>query len=106
MPQFNYSNIGEVEKFNSGDYPHMVTELTKMISDVKEHPVYFKRDIIISYLKDHSIKTESIDANPFLVKQLTSGVLTTGHIERLFEGCRWNKTFRLDFESYIKAKLN
>ena len=106
MQVSNYTNIGETEKFNAENYPSMVAELTSMLKDLHQIPIYFKRDIIVSYLKDHCVKTEWIDANPVLVKMMTSGTLITHHLERLFEGCRWNKIFRADFERYVKARIN
>lgn len=106
MPDLNYSNIGEVEKFNADDYPHMVAELTRVIADLCETPIYYKKDIVVSYLKDHSVKTEWIEANPRLVQIMTSGVLSTAHLEKLFEGCRWNTAFRSQFERYVKQRLN
>lgn len=106
MPQLNNINIGEMEKFNPDNYPYMVSELKEIVNTLRDVPIYFKMDIVISFLKDHSIKTEWIEANPALIKILTSGILVTGNLEKLFEGCRWNKTFRLDFERYLKSKLN
>lgn len=106
MTAINYSDIGEARKFNSDDYPVMVAELATMIKDLHQVPIYFKKDIIVSYLKDHCVKTEWINANPVLVKMITSGVLATSHLEKMFEGCRWNSAFRADLEKYIKAKVN
>ena len=106
MHEFQYENIGEVRKFDADDYPKMVAELTVVLDDLVHIPIYFKRDIIVSYLKDHSIKTEWINANPKLATLMTSGSLATRHLETLFEACRWNKTFRVDFERYIKARVN
>jgi hypothetical protein len=106
MAEINYSNIGDVDKFNAEDYPNMAAELTTMISDLHHIPVYYKKDIVVAYLKDHSVKTEWINANPNLVKLMTSGTLTTGHLEKLFEGCRWNAGFRTQYERYIKQRLS
>lgn len=106
MPEFNYSNIGETGKFNADDYPLMVAELTVMISDLYAIPIYYKKDIVVSYLKDHSIKAEWIAANPALVKIMTSGSLSTSHLEKLFEGCRWNTAFRTQLELYVKQRMN
>jgi len=106
MTEFNYSNVGETGKFNSDDYPTMVAELTLMLKDLHQVPIYFKKDIIISYLKDHSVRTEWIEAKQNLVKILRSGGLATAHLEKKFEGCRWNTPFRTDLERYIKARIN
>lgn len=101
-----FHDIGEIEKFNPDNYPKMVAELTAMLSSLNPIPVYFKREMIISYLKDHCIKTEWIAANPNLATLMISGRLSTTHLEALFESCRWNKAFRSDFERYVKERLN
>ena len=99
-------NIGDLQKFNPNDYPKVVLEITQMLEKIHHIPVYFKRDIIISFLKDHSLKKDWIAANPALTQMFTSGVFVTGNIESLFESCRWNKAFRNDFEAYIKRVVN
>ncbi len=106
MEQFNYGNIGDMKKFSAEDYPILSAELNQVIKDIHHTPIYFKSDIIISYLKDHSLKQEWIDANPVLAKLITSGTLITKHLEQLFEACRWNRPFRSDFERHLKTKLN
>lgn len=105
MTTYN-DNIGETDKFNPDNYPHMVAEIAGMLKAISHIPVYYKRDIVISYLKDHSIKNEWIAANPDLATLLVSGKVSTTHIEALFECCRWNKAFRFDLEQYLKRKLN
>jgi hypothetical protein len=105
MDTFN-DNIGEIEKFNPDNYPKMVAELATMLQNINHISVYYKKDIVVSYLKDHSIKTEWISANPNLAELMASGKLSTTHMETLFESCRWNKAFRTDLERYIKEKLN
>lgn len=105
MDRQNHYNIGEMQRFSAADFPHISAELSKIVSDLHEFPVYFKKEIVVSYLRDHSIKSEWIEANPRLVKLLTSGVLATGQMEMLFERCRWNKPFRQDYERYIRITL-
>jgi hypothetical protein len=101
-----HGNIGEIEKFDPNNYPKIVAELTTMLASLKLIPVYFKREMVISYLKDHCMRTEWIAANPNLAALITSGNLATTHLEMLFESCRWNKSFRTDLERYVKEQLN
>ena len=106
MSDSNYANIGETKSFNADDYPTMVAEMLQVAKDLQQLPIYFRKEIFISFVKDHCIKTEWSDANPTLATKMTSGSLSTAHIEKLFEGARWNKPFRLDLERFIKARLN
>jgi hypothetical protein len=68
-------------------------------------PLSFKSEILISFLKDHSVQNDWINANPKLAELVTSGGLFTGSIESLFESSRNNPGFRQELESYLKEKF-
>jgi hypothetical protein len=69
-------------------------------------PIAFKAEIVISYLRDHSLKNEWISANPEVVKFLLSSSFVTVHMESLFNYCRLKPDYRQSFESYIKTILS
>jgi hypothetical protein len=98
-------DIQDTDKFHPGDYPHVVIELAKLNKGTLNVPVTHKADIIISYLKDHSLKNEWIKANPALSSLVTSNFFPTGHIESLFGSARRHKLFLFDFEVYIKKQF-
>jgi hypothetical protein len=106
MNDITLSNNGDTRNFNPHDYPEMVAEVAQVAKDLLQFPMYFRKEIFISYVKDHCIKTEWINANPALANKVISGSLSTENIDKLFEGSRWNISFRLDYESYIKRWLN
>lgn len=101
-----YKNIGEMEKFKAENYPEIAAELSLILTGISYVPAFYKREIIISYLRDHCIKTEWIVANPDLTTLMRSGAVSTGNIERLFELCRWNKPFRTELEQYLAENLS
>ncbi len=88
--------------FNANKSTKMVKELSLIKSGIVNMPVYFKADIIISYLKNHCIKNDWIKANPELVALLLSGRFVTTYIEALFDFCRMKPAYSKGFESYIK----
>jgi hypothetical protein len=100
MPLYNEKEIFTAERF-----PEMKEELFFLNKEIVNMPVYFKTEIVISYLKNHSIKNEWIKANPELVKFLLSGSFITKHTESLFDFCRFKPAFCDDFESYMKRTL-
>lgn len=106
MNQFNDGNVRDMDNFIAADYPVLSAEVKQVTKDVIHTPMYYKSDIIISFLRDHSLKNEWIEANPVLAKLVTSGSLVTSHIEQLFEACRRNISFRTQFERYLKLMLN
>ena len=91
--------------FNRDNAHEAVKELSVLNKGIAHMPIYFKAEIIISYLKDHCIKTDWIAANPKLIELMLSNRFVTKHIESLFEFCRMKPTYRHDFESYIKKQV-
>jgi hypothetical protein len=101
----NSTIIKDNEKFNPANYPKVFHELSVLNQGILHIAIYFKVEIIISYLKDHSLKTDWIEANPALARMITSGFLKTSHLESLFESCRNHKVFLKDFEDHIRKEL-
>ncbi len=91
--------------FYENESPEMMKELSALGKLTAHTPVYFKAEIIISFLKNHSLKNKWIEANPILAELMISGTYATAHIESLFESCRWRKDYLLAYENYIKAEL-
>lgn len=88
--------------FNAASYPEMAKEL-KMLKDASDHmPVYFKGEIVISYFKTRSIKSEWIKANPKLVTFIRDYSSKTTHIESLFEFYRLRQATLSSYEKYIR----
>jgi hypothetical protein len=101
----NNITIKDNEHFNPANYPNAMSELSALKLGISETSIYFKAEIIISYLKDHSLQTTWLDANPRLTQMVTSGFFKTSHVESIFESGRRNKTFLNNFEEYISKQL-
>jgi hypothetical protein len=97
--------IKDNEKFSPENYPKAFYELSDLNQGIAHIAIYFKVEIIISYLKNHSLKTDWLEANPALSRMITSGFFQTSNLELLFESCRNNKAFLKDFEDCISKKL-
>ena len=91
--------------FTPDESPEMREELLQLNGKITNMAVCFKADIVISYLKNHSIKNEWIKANPELVTFLLHGDFNSRHVEALFDFCRMKRDYRDSFESYIKRTL-
>jgi len=101
----NNINIRNNEKFNPANYPKAMSELFALRSGISEASVYFKVEIVVSYLKNHSLQTDWVDANPALTRMVTSGFFKTSNLESLFELASNNKYFLKDLEEYISTQL-
>jgi hypothetical protein len=101
----NNSPIKDYEKFSPANYPNAIHELSVLNQGISDIAIYYNVEIIISFLKNHCLKTTWIDANPALTRMITSGFFKTSHLESLFESCRNNKVFLKDFEDHISKQL-
>ena len=101
----NTAPIKDNEKFSPANYPRAFHELSVLNQGISNVAMYYNVEIIVSFLKNHSLKTTWIEANPALARMITSGFFKTSHLESLFESCRNNKVFLKDFEGYISKQL-
>lgn len=105
MPIFHYQ-VSATDTFNASDYPQLAEELAALTLGIRFMPGYGKVQATVSFLKDHSINTDFVRANPVLVDMIRFGRFKTGCIELMFESCRNNPVFMKDFEKYVYESLN
>lgn len=105
MKSYNTYNIKENDIFNIVDFPKVELELMILKNAVADIPELFREMIIISYVKNHSIKTEWIEANPSLATLITGSQYSTLQTQRLFESSKTNLVFSNALEAHIKLKL-
>lgn len=91
--------------FNQADYADVTAELTLFKQSVAALPDSYKATMLISFVKDHMIRSDLVRAYPELVSHITSRQTPVMHLERLFEACRANISFQKDFEIYIRHQL-
>jgi hypothetical protein len=101
----NTTPIEDYEQFSPENYPKAFHELSVLNQGISNVGIYYNVEIVVSFLKNHCLKTTWIDANPALTRMMTSGFFKTSHLESLFESCRNNKAFLKDFEEYISQQL-
>ena len=106
MNQYNKYLIKETDRFDAEYFSSVNEEVVKINAGVKHLPSLFRSEIIVSFLKDHSLQNDWMKANPGLTELTTSGSLFTGNIESLFESCRHNLIFRKDLETYLNKQFS
>lgn len=97
--------IREADKFDLHFYPEVQQELVIISRRLKEITGDHKAEIVISFFKDHCIRTEWFKSNDDVIKLITSRLFGTEHIEALFKGCKHNREFLNDFERCISTSL-
>jgi hypothetical protein len=93
------------EQFNADNSPIVISQLVALQKGMARLPGINKDDIVISFLKNHSISNEWIASNPEVAEQMITGSFAVSEIEAYFEGCKDNKTVLTEFEKVIKATL-
>jgi hypothetical protein len=106
MKQYSRYLIRSTDLFDPENYSAVDEEVRAINKETETLPSLFKVEIILSYLKDHSIQNDWIIANPSLTNLVTSGSLFKGSIESLFESCRNHPAFRKDFEKYLVEQFS
>jgi len=103
----NTSNIiiKNDECFDPANFPNAMSELAALRSGISDISIYFKVEIVISYLKNHTLPIAWIEANPSLTRMVTSGFFKTANLESLFESYNDNKIFIKDLDEYIWRQL-
>jgi hypothetical protein len=105
MKPFNKYLIKTTDQFNPEYFSSINDEIDAINAQIEHLPMVFKSEIIVSYLKNHSIQNDWTKANPGLATLVTSGSLFTGNIESLFASSRNNPRYCLDLESYLIKKF-
>ena len=93
------------EKFDSANYPAAMSELSAIKRGTVDSPIYFKVEIIVSFLKNHSLQVAWVDANPSLTRMITSGFFKTSNLESVFDYGRNSKSFLKDYEEYLSSQI-
>ena len=103
--QYNKYLIGLADQFDPTNYSAVTDEVRRINEKTHAVPTQFKTEIIISFLKNHSLQNNWIGANPELTNMVASKMLFTGNIEQLFDSCRYIPVFRQALEDYLKEKF-
>lgn len=101
MLQYQKYLIKDNDQFDP-EFFSFVMEDMKLIREQTDHVLpAFKTEIILSFLKNHSLDKEWLNANPELAKLINSGTLPTSNIESLFDSCLNRPVFRQQMEAFF-----
>lgn len=102
MHGFTSYEIRDNDRFNPLLYPEVKDELDNLFAAVYLFTTPEKENIIISWLKQHSLHSFWLKQHSELCHIMIDGNLHTSHTEALFEACRGNLQFLHSFEEYIR----
>lgn len=106
MKVYNRFLVKTTDSFDPDFFLSINEEIDSINLQTGHLPEILKPEIIVSFVKDHSLQNDWILANPELATLVTSGSLFTGSIEALFDSCRNNPSFRQDLENFLREKFS
>jgi hypothetical protein len=96
----------EADQFNAGNYPMIVNEWDTIQSLLKQSKSLLNTDLLISFIKDHSMEISKMKLNPEWAKKIYSYSLSFTHTEKLFSENTNQKKFRDQLEEYIRMRCS
>lgn len=97
--------IRDDDHFVLSTFPQLETSLQKIKEQLENYPLTPKTEMILSFVKHHSISSQLAKDYPELATLISSKSLPLQVMEELFESSRRNATFRNQLEDHIRNTL-
>jgi|TARA_B110000977_G_C10968647_1_gene451450 hypothetical protein len=91
--------------FNIDDFANLKKDINTISNNLSQINKNYAVDIIISFTRDHTIKSEWIKSNPTVNNLVTKKKIPLNLMEYMFKESSNYPGFRNDFENYIKEQL-
>ena len=91
--------------FNIDDFANLKKDINTISNNLSQINKNYAVDIIISFTRDHTIKSEWIKSNPTVNNLVTKKKIPLDLMEYMFKESSNYPGFRNDFENYIKEQL-
>jgi hypothetical protein len=102
----NDVTIGNDERFSDLRFPAAAKEVEDLLYALVKTRDLYRTEIVISFLRYHSVKSEWLKGNGKVVETLRSSSTAIVNLESLFSSSRNNPLFTADLEAYIGRKLS
>lgn len=97
--------IKENDQFISFDFPQIEEDLDVLVASMAIQPSLLNTEKLLSFVKDRSMRSEWVEANPALADMFSSNALPVKNLEALFASSNRNPHFRNQLEEYITQKF-
>lgn len=95
--------VRESDHFHAHNFPQIESDMDAINKAISKASPEFNKEMLLSFLKDHSMRTENIEANPVLAEMISSKSLPISNLEALFESCKTNIVFRKQLEEFVTS---
>jgi len=90
------------DSFTPSHFPQLEESLEQVIEQLAKEPEIPKAEMVLAFVKGHSINSQQAKDHPELAKMILSGSLPLKVMEELFESGINNLLFRKGLEEYIR----
>ena len=97
--------IHSSDHFNPALFPQITDDIVVVRETIKKMPGAFHAEMLLSFAKNHCIKTDWVNSNPEFAALITSKALPINNFEMLFDCSNDNRIFQDEFEQYVKTCL-
>jgi hypothetical protein len=102
---FGKYKIENEDVFDIKQYPEIEIEITNFLKHSNHLHNDHKAQVMISFLRDHCVKTSLLQENEEFVRMIRSGLYSLTKTEELFDACKQNHNFTDGLEAYISTTL-
>lgn len=97
--------IGDNDRFDPANFPELPASLAAIVHQLQYEPGCPVADMVLSFVKDHSINSQLVRTYPRLATAISTKELPLGFLEAIFEASRKNPSFRSALETYVRKGL-
>lgn len=94
--------IRDEDHFVQARFPQLEQSLTKIVEQFANYSSDSKTEMLISFVKHHSISSQLVKDNPELATLISSKSLPLQVLEELFESSKQNPLFTEQLEDYVR----
>ncbi len=103
MSMYQKFLIKETDHFDPSNFPQLEACLEKIVVQLNREPAGPKAEMLLSYVKNHSINSQQVVDHPAVATLISTKSLPLGVMEDLFESSRSNPSFQKDVESHVRS---
>lgn len=103
MSMYHKFLVQETDRFVPDNFPPIKASLETIVVLLNREPAGPKADMLLSFVKDHSMSSQHVAEHPGLASLISTKSLPLGSLEALFESSRNNPLFKKDLEAYIRS---
>lgn len=97
--------IKDDDQFVPIEFPQIEEDVDLIVASMANWPTPQKTEMLLSFVKDHSMRSEWVSTNPELADMICTKTLPIKNLEALFASSTKNLLFRKQLEDYVTEKF-